>query len=62
MLGETAMELIRETLRSQDMLAPFNEDKVRSVLDEIKALYEQVYETIYSGLLQLNLIFWSLNN
>jgi hypothetical protein len=57
MLGETAMELIRETLRSQDMLAPFNEDKVRSVLDEIKALYEQVYETIYSGLLQLNLIF-----
>ena len=42
MLGETAMELIRETLRSQDMLAPFNEDKVRSVLDEIKALYEQV--------------------
>ena len=42
MLGETALELIRETLRSQDMLAPFNEDKVRSVLDEIKALYEQV--------------------
>jgi hypothetical protein len=42
MLGETALELIRETLRSQDMLEPFNEDKVRAVLDEIKALFEQV--------------------
>jgi len=47
MLGETALELIRETLRSQDMLAPFNEDKVRSVLEEIKALYE-LFEQIQS--------------
>ena len=42
MLGETALELIRETIRSQDMLEPYNEEKVRSVLDEIKALYDQV--------------------
>ena len=41
MLGETALELIRETVRSQDMLEPFNEDKVRIVLDEIWALDEQ---------------------
>ena len=47
MLGETALELIRESLRSQDMLAPFNEDKVRSVLDEIKALYEQARTCSY---------------
>lgn len=48
MLGETALELIRETLRSQDMLAPFNEDKVRSVLEEIKALYEQNEKEIWA--------------
>jgi len=29
MLGETALELIREVLRTPDTLAPFNEDKVK---------------------------------
>ena len=48
MLGEAALELIRETLRSQDMLEPFNEDKVRSVLDEIRALYEQNEKEIFA--------------
>lgn len=40
-LGEKALELIRESQRAQDMLAPFNEDKVRAVLEEIRVLYEQ---------------------
>lgn len=58
MLGETALELIRETLRSQDMLAPFNEDKVRSVLEEIKALYEQVTGLVYDSYFKL--LFYKL--
>lgn len=41
-LGEKALELIRETVRASDMLGPFNEEKVRGVLEEIKALYEEV--------------------
>lgn len=40
MLGEKALELVRETSRSQDMLGPYNEDKVRSVLEEIRILFE----------------------
>ena len=41
-LGEKALELIRESVRAQDMLGPFNEDKVRSVLEEIRTLYSEV--------------------
>ena len=46
-LGEKALELIRESVRAQDMLGPFNEDKVRSVLEEIRTLYSEVslYDT-----------------
>lgn len=40
MLGERALDLVREAKRSQDMLGPYNEDKVRSVLQEIRELYE----------------------
>jgi len=40
-LGEKALELIRESVRAQDMLGPFNEDKVRSVLEEIRTLYSE---------------------
>ena len=29
MLGEKALELVHETQRAQDMLGPFNEDKVQ---------------------------------
>ena len=28
MLGERALDLVREAVRSQDMLGPYNEDKV----------------------------------
>ena len=43
-LGEKSLELIRESLRSQDMIGPFNEEKVRAVLEEIKALHDEVCE------------------
>ena len=42
-LGEKSLELIRESLRSRDMLGPFNEEKVRAVLEEIKALHDEVF-------------------
>ena len=48
-LGEKSLELIRESLRSRDMLRPFNEEKVRAVLEEIKALHDEVLKgTFYS--------------
>jgi len=49
MLGEKALELVHDTIRAQDMLAPFNEDKVRSVLEEIRILYEANEKEIFSG-------------
>jgi len=48
MLGEKALELVHETQRAQDMLGPFNEDKVRSVLEEIRVLYESNEKEIFS--------------
>ena len=48
MLGEKALELIHETKRARDTLGPFNEDKVRSVLEEIKVLYESNEKEIFS--------------
>jgi hypothetical protein len=45
-LGEKSLELIRECLRSRDMLGPFNEEKVRAVLEEIKALHDEVFTYI----------------
>ena len=42
MFGEKALELIKELKRSGDGgLPPYNEDCVRQVLDEMKALFEQ---------------------
>lgn len=40
MLGEKALELVHDTMRAQEMLGPFNEDKVRSVMEEIRVLHE----------------------
>lgn len=47
-LGEKALELVNDTVRAQDMLGPFNEDKVRSVLEEIRVLYEANEKEIFS--------------
>lgn len=41
-LGEKALELVRESVRANDMLGPFNEEKVRAVLEEMKSLNEEV--------------------
>ena len=46
MLGEKALELVKECARSQDMLGPYNEDKVRSVLQEIHDLHEANREEV----------------
>ena len=40
--GEKALELIRESVRARDMLAAFNEEKVRLVREEIQVLVEDV--------------------
>lgn len=42
MLAEKALELIRELQRSVDgSLPPYNEDKARQILEEMRALFEQ---------------------
>ncbi|XP_048585920.1 DNA replication complex GINS protein PSF1 isoform X2 [Nematostella vectensis] len=42
MFGDKALELIRELKRTMDAsLPPYNEDIVRQVLEEMKALFEQ---------------------
>jgi len=41
MLSEKALEIIREAARSGDNLGPYQEDKVRAVLDEMKTLFEK---------------------
>ncbi|XP_059093819.1 DNA replication complex GINS protein PSF1-like [Tigriopus californicus] len=41
MLGLKAVDLIREAARSQGQLQPFNEDKVRQVLEEMRSLFQQ---------------------
>jgi len=35
MLGETALELIREVLRTPDTLTPFNEEKVNTLFSRL---------------------------
>ena len=45
-LGEHCIDLIKESVRVQDGLSPFNEDKVRKCLDEMKTLYNVNAETL----------------
>eukprot|EP00095_Tigriopus_kingsejongensis_P002965 snap_masked-scaffold1455_size40601-processed-gene-0.4 protein:Tk02965 transcript:snap_masked-scaffold1455_size40601-processed-gene-0.4-mRNA-1 annotation:"dna replication complex gins protein psf1" len=40
-LGTQAIDLIREAARGEDQLHPFNEDKMRRVLEEMRSLFEQ---------------------
>lgn len=50
MLGEKALELVKELQRSRcGTLPPFNEDLVRQVLEEIRALYEQNQRDVNSA-------------
>lgn len=42
MFGEKALELVRELKRTQDgNLPPYNEDKIRQVVEEMRSLFEQ---------------------
>ena len=42
MFGEKALELVRELKRTEDgNLPPFNEDGIRKVVEEMRALFEQ---------------------
>ena len=55
--GEKALELIRESVRARDMLAPFNEEKVRLVREEIQVLVEDVRIALLLASLILNFMF-----
>ncbi|XP_069676358.1 DNA replication complex GINS protein PSF1-like [Periplaneta americana] len=46
MFGEIAFELIKELHRSPDSVTLFNEDAVRKVLDEMKALFDQNWRDV----------------
>lgn len=47
MYGDIAIELLRELKRSPPhLIPPYNEDRVRLVVDEMNALYEEVQKTI----------------
>nr|ADD24278.1 DNA replication complex GINS protein PSF1 [Lepeophtheirus salmonis] len=46
-IGERALDLVRRTIRTQDLLpSPFEEDTVRSILEEMKTLYATNHKEI----------------
>lgn len=45
-LAEKALELVREADRAGEALGPFNEDKVRQVLEEMRSLFEENHREI----------------
>ncbi|XP_039176812.1 DNA replication complex GINS protein PSF1 isoform X2 [Crotalus tigris] len=59
MFSEKATELVRELYRASDgQLPAFNEDGIRQVLEEMKALYEQNQIDVYDRLLRLRALRW----
>nr|XP_006003706.1 PREDICTED: DNA replication complex GINS protein PSF1 isoform X2 [Latimeria chalumnae] len=59
MFCEKAIELIRELHRAADgQLPAFNEDGIRQVLEEMKALYEQNQADVYDRLLRIRALRW----
>uniref|UniRef100_A0A8C5KN77 DNA replication complex GINS protein PSF1 n=1 Tax=Jaculus jaculus TaxID=51337 RepID=A0A8C5KN77_JACJA len=59
MFCEKAVELIRELHRAPDgQLPAFNEDGIRQVLEEMKALYEQNQSDVYDRLLRIRALRW----
>ncbi|XP_072865260.1 DNA replication complex GINS protein PSF1 isoform X4 [Chlorocebus sabaeus] len=59
MFCEKAMELIRELHRAPEgQLPAFNEDGLRQVLEEMKALYEQNQSDVYDRLLRIRALRW----
>ena len=41
MLGESALNLVKEAARNRGSLNPFNEDLVRQTIEETRRLWEQ---------------------
>jgi len=41
MFAQKGVELVQELERARDFLPPFNEDGVRQVLEEMRALFEE---------------------
>ena len=41
MLGEKALDLVKDAARNENNLNPFNEDLVRQVLEEIRWLWDE---------------------
>ncbi|KAM7125288.1 DNA replication complex GINS protein PSF1 isoform 4-T7 [Molossus nigricans] len=59
MFCDKAMELVRELQRVPDgQLLAFNEDGLRQVLEEMKALYEQNQSDVYDRLLRIRALRW----
>ncbi|XP_010834832.1 PREDICTED: DNA replication complex GINS protein PSF1 isoform X2 [Bison bison bison] len=59
MFCEKAMELVRELHRAAEGRLPaFNEDGLRQVLEEMKALYEQNQSDVYDRLLRIRALRW----
>ncbi|XP_024608477.1 DNA replication complex GINS protein PSF1 isoform X3 [Neophocaena asiaeorientalis asiaeorientalis] len=59
MFCERAMELVRELHRAAEGRLPaFNEDGLRQVLEEMKALYEQNQSDVYDRLLRIRALRW----
>ncbi|XP_074174102.1 DNA replication complex GINS protein PSF1 isoform X2 [Rhinolophus sinicus] len=59
MFCEKALELVRELHRaSEGQLPAFNEDGLRQVLEEMKALYEQNQSDVYDRLLRIRALRW----
>ncbi|XP_055994062.1 DNA replication complex GINS protein PSF1 isoform X2 [Sorex fumeus] len=59
MFCEKAIELVRELHRAPEgQLPAFNEDGLRQVLEEMKALYEQNQSDVYDRLLRIRALRW----
>ncbi|XP_046291392.1 DNA replication complex GINS protein PSF1 isoform X3 [Marmota monax] len=59
MFCEKAVELVRELHRAPEgQLPAFNEDGIRQVLEEMKALYEQNQSDVYDRLLRIRALRW----
>ena len=41
MLGEKALDLVKDAARNENSLNPFNEDLVRATIEETRRLWEQ---------------------
>ncbi|XP_054985804.1 DNA replication complex GINS protein PSF1 isoform X2 [Sorex araneus] len=59
MFCEKAIELVRELHRAPEgQLPAFNDDGLRQVLEEMKALYEQNQSDVYDRLLRIRALRW----